>query len=329
MPGSRLLTPIGQALLPTATDGIIPTASQTTTLGLTFTPTATLRVEPSATVQPSLTLTYQPTLTTTPTPVGSPTFGPSPTRTRTPTRTLIPTRTRAATRTPTITLTATPPLSWMRIQRPGLYSKVASPIKIEALISPGEDGYVHVELTGEDGRVITRQVLDFRGFLNRHFFIAPEIPFEIKTASEIARLAVWVEDRFERPIYLCSVDLVLMQLGKNEILPQAITQEPYLVRSPRAGAVISGGVLQVNGLARLVNDRPLVFDLMDEQSQMVGSARLELSQPYGDLSHIPFQVYIPYTVEEPQGVRLVMYQESNTRISGTVWLSSLLLTLEP
>jgi len=140
---------------------------------------------------------------------------------------------------------------------------------------------------------------------------------------------VWVEDRFERPIYLCSVDLVLMQLGKNEILPQAVTQEPYLVRSPRAGAVISGGVLQVNGLARLVNDRPLVFDLLDEQSQKVGSARLELSQPYGDLSHIPFKVYIPYTVEEPQGVRLVMYQESNTRISGTVWLSSMLLTLEP
>jgi hypothetical protein len=329
MPGSRLLTPIGQAPVNTATNepSLLPGPKET--LAPSPSLEVTLLAEMTATPEPSLTATLAPTITQTIIDDSTPTFGPSPTRTRTPTRTPFPSRTPIASRTPTITLTSTPPSAWMRLQRPGMYSKVVSPIKIEALISPGDDGYVYVELTGEDGRMVTRQTLDFRAYLNRHFYIAPEIPFEIKAASEIARLVVRVEDRFQRPINICSVDLVLMHLGKNEIYPQPIPQEPYLVRSPRSGSIIQGGVLQINGLARMVNDQPIQFDLIDAQGQIVGSTDLDLSQPYGDLSHIPFNVYIPYAVEEPSDVRLVIYQQSNTRIPGIVWLSSLLLMLEP
>ncbi len=87
--------------------------------------------------------------------------------------------------------------------------------------------------------------------------------------------------------------------------------------------------MRVIGLARLVNDQPLIFDLVDEQRRLVGSATLEHSQPYGDLSHVPYEVFIPYRVEGDTGVRLIIRQESATRIPGTVWLSSRLLTLQP
>ena len=332
MPGSRLLTPAAQLLTATpseTTAAMVQTTSATNTPEATHTPGVTLLAEATETPEVSATPQTTASPTASPTEAGTPTFGPSPTRTRTPTPTRFPSRTPLPSRTPTITPTPSPPQAWMRIQRPGPYSRVVSPISIEALISPGEDGYVHVELTGEDGRLITRQALDLRAFLNRHFYIAPEIPFEIQAAAETARLTVRVEDRFNRPIYLCSVDLVLMQLGKNDILPQSITQEPFLVRLPREGAVVRGGVLQVNGLARLINDNPLNIALVDEQNRVVGSVSLEISQPYGDLSHIPFQTYIPYTVTESSGVRMLLFQESNTRIPGVVWLSSMLLTLEP
>ncbi len=332
MAGSTLLTPAGQLITATpseTTAAIPPTISPSNTLEATLTPGVTVLVEVTETSEISATPQTTASPAASPTEAGTPTFGPSPTRTRTPTPTRFPNRTPFPSRTPTITPTPSPPQAWMRIQRPGPYSRVVSPISIEALISPGEDGYVHVELTGEDGRLITRQALDLRAFLNRHFYIAPEIPFEIQAAAETARLTVRVEDRFDRPIYVCSVDLVLMQLGKNDILPQSITQEPFLVRSPREGAVVKGGVLQVNGLARLINDNPLNIALVDEQNRVVGSVSLEISQPYGDLSHIPFQTYIPYTVSESSSVRMLMFQESTTRIPGVVWLSSLLLTLEP
>lgn len=333
LPGSRLLTPVGQVEVVSATpepdqpvtDSPAPDASDTA-LPVTLLPeTPGAAEEPSAT--PSLSATLAATLE--PTLAGTPTFGPSPTRTRTPSRTPFPSRTPLPSRTPTITQTPTPPLSWMRIQKPGPYSKVSSPIQLEALISPSDNGYVYVDLIGEDGRTITRQALDFRAFLNRHFYINPQIPFEINAASETARLVIRIEDRFQRPIYIITVDLVLMQLGKPELFPSVIVQEPYVVRSPRDGGTARNGVLEVRGLARPVNDQPLLFELIDEQGRLAGSASLPVSQPYGNLSHVPFQVFIPYSVEEDTPARLTIRQESATRIPGTVWLSSQLLTLQP
>lgn len=330
VPGSWLLTPVDQAVVISATPPPLPTETATLPQPNGDTPPAvTLVTEVTAPVEPTATFTATASATMQPTVEGTPTFGPSPTRTRIPTRTRFPTRTPTPSRTPTVTQTPTPPLAYMRIQKPGPYSKVSSPLQVEALVSPGEDGYVYVELIGEDGRIITRQALDYRSFMNRYFYINPEVPFELNTAAETARLVVRVQDRFQRPVYLCSVEVVLMRLGRSEVTAPVIVQEPYVVRSPREGAVIGGGVLRVIGLARLVNDRPLIFELIDEGGRMVGSAVVEHSQPYGDLSHVPFDVFIPYSVEGETPVRMIIRQESATRIPGTVWLSSMLLTLQP
>ena len=330
VPGSWLLTPVDQPAMVSATPQPLPTETLTPEEIPTLTPPlVTLASEVTLPPQPSPTLSATASATLQPTEAGPPTFGPSPTRTRTPTRTRFPTRTPTPSRTPTVTQTPTPPLAFMRIQKPGPYSKVSSPLQVEALVSPGEDGYVYVELIGEDGRVITRQALDYRSFMNRYFYINPQVVFELNTAAETARLVVRVQDRFQRPIYLCSVEVVLMRLGRSEITAPQIMQEPYVVRSPREGSVISGGVLRVIGLARLVNDRPLIFELVDESGQLVSNAVIEHSQPYGDLSHVPFEVFIPYSVEKETPVRLIIRQESATRIPGTVWLSSMLVNLQP
>ncbi|MFN7035086.1 MAG: hypothetical protein ACK4SN_01865, partial [Bellilinea sp.] len=265
VPGSWLLTPVDQPVVFSATLPPLPTETAAATQVPSDPPPAVaLPSENSPSPEPTLTFTATASATLQPTEAGTPTFGPSPTRTRTPTRTRFPTRTPTPSRTPTVTQTPTPPLAFLRIQKPGPYSKVSSPLQVEALVSPGEDGYVYVELIGEDGRIITRQALDYRSFMNRYFYINPQVAFELNTAAETARLAVRIQDRLQRPIYLCSVEVVLMRLGRNEITAPVIAQEPYVVRSPREGAVISGGVLRVIGLARLVNNRPLIFELMDE-----------------------------------------------------------------
>lgn len=240
-----------------------------------------------------------------------------------------PTRTPYRWRTSTQTPTSTPPLAWMRIQKPGPYSQVTSPIKLESLIMPGDDDNVYVDLIGEDGRMITQQTLDFSDYSGRHFYISPEIPFSIKSAGETARVVVRVVDAFNRPISICSVDVVLLQVGRTEIYANPIVEEPYIVRSPGEGDSVSGGVLVVSGLARAVNLQPLIFELIDENGAVRGSAVQEVSQPYGDFSHVPFEVYVPYTVTEQTNVRMTIRQESDTRIPGTVWLDSWLLTLNP
>ena len=138
-----------------------------------------------------------------------------------------------------------------------------------------------------------------------------------------------VEDTFGRKIAVSSVDLVLLSLGRNETTPTVVDLEPYLIRYPDADQIIYGGTLWVSGLARRVNENPLILELIDEQGRIVGSNQVEVQPPNEELSHIPFGVEINYDVQDTTPVRLTIRQESAERIPGTVALSSLEIILAP
>lgn len=314
----------------------------------TLVPTLALVIGPTSTPQPTVTAAPD---TTTPLPSEIPsetsipthtvtawspdtaTPGPSPTRTRTPTITRIPTRTRAPSRTPTITytptitLTPTPPSPSLDLVRPGLMSKLLSPIQMELYATTGGDGTLVIELIGEDNRIISRQVIR-TGNPGRHIWLAPDIPFEIDAAAETARLQVSTQDEFGRLESVASVDVILLAVGRNEINPPAITQEPYLIRQPEPEGVVSGGLLIVEALARPVNDSPLIIELIAENGAVVSIKQVNVPPPTGELSHTPFVVEIPYKVSESTPVRLIMRQEGS-RIAGNVALVSELITLLP
>jgi hypothetical protein len=85
----------------------------------------------------------------------------------------------------------------------------------------------------------------------------------------------------------------------------------------------------VNGLIRPVNETPVIFELIDPTGSVIASSQMIIDPPSGDLSHTPFQIGIPYRVTASTSARLVLRQESDGRIPGTVALWSMLLTLEP
>lgn len=240
-----------------------------------------------------------------------------------------PTNTSWRRRTPTITPTPQPPAAMMFISRPGLFSKVKSPLTINANAIPGADGMVWVELIGEDGRDLYQTRLNFNAYAGRSISIAPEITFDLQAPAELARLIISARDSSNRVSALTSIDLILIQMGDDQIFQAGYSREPYIVRSPLEGQVISGGVVQVTALVRPVNENPLILELVDEQGNVVGSTSLDLIYPTGDLSHTPFDVAIPYTVSQQTNARLVLRQESAGRIPGTVALYSLELTLQP
>lgn len=314
----------------------------------TLVPTLALVVAPTGTPQPSFTPepdtstplpTQSPTQTTIPThtvTAWSPdtaTPGPSPTRTRTPTLTRIPTNTRIPSRTPTITytptitLTPTPPSPGLNLVRPGLMSKVLSPIQMEMYVTTGGDGTLQIELVGEDNRVISRQVLR-TGNPGRHIWLAPTIPFEIDAAAETARLQVSTQDEYGRLEAVSSVELLLLSVGRNEINPPAITQEPYLIWSPEPEGIVSGGLLIIEALARPVNDSPLIIELITEGGGILSVKQINVPPPTGMLSHTPFTVEIPYKIAEETPVRLILRQEGS-RIAGNVALASQEIILLP
>lgn len=314
-------------LTPSSTATITETATitQTSSPIPTETITVTFSPEPSLTITPSET----PTITDTITPGPSPTITRTPTNTRLPTRTLVPSRTRTNTFTPTITNTPTPPAPILKLDKPGPFSKINSPIEVEAAVSPGEDGLIFFTLTGEDGRVITQQTENYSTYIGRQIWIAPDIPFNISAVAETARLSIHTCDLQGRTIALSSVDVILMMVGKDELNPSVVNQEPYIIRYPRSDQVIQGGFLDLIGLARPVNGMPLIIELIDENGNIVGSTQVTVPEPTGTLSHTPFAVEIPYTVNGPTIVRLTIRQESDSRIPGTVALSSMLIQIEP
>ena len=136
--GCQLLqSPSSTPSLASLTQEVTDLASSTPdTRLLSATPAITYTSIPRATLKPS-----GPTPTS-----GKPTLPP--TSTHTPTRTFTasatrfipPTRTPYPSNTPRILPTPLPQLADMRVLLPGPYSKVISPISIEAGATPGDDG---------------------------------------------------------------------------------------------------------------------------------------------------------------------------------------------
>ena len=175
------------------------------------------------------TATDSATLTAWPTKQFTPSLGPSPTRTAT------------ATFTPTVTSTPLPPLAALRLIKPGPLSKITSPIKVEAMVIPGDDGYVYFDLLGEDGRIINHFEDNLRNNLGQHIIIVPKIDFQTSAVAESARLVMYTRDSAGRVISLTSVDLFLLSIGSSVVNAPNLQQEPYIVRWPRVGESISGG----------------------------------------------------------------------------------------
>jgi hypothetical protein len=217
----------------------------------------------------------------------------------------------------------------MRILRPGPYSKVISPISIEAGATPGDDGLVLIDLIGEDGRTITRQRLDFRDYIGRSIGIAPTLEFKIPGVAETARLVVSSEDRFGRTMSLASIEIVLQSIGDNVIYQPGYQDATFIIHEPVADEAFQGGMLNVSGLVRPVNLSPLIFEIIDEKGQVVASSQLQVPLPGGDQTHTPFSLEIPYKVTIPTRVRFTIRQVSNDRIPGNVALWSAPVLLLP
>lgn len=335
VPAAQIAPPTGS---PTA-----PEPSPTLPLEPTATPTATQPTQ-TASPAPTQTRTTRPTATRRPTLTASATLPaldqiatlnaqPIPGVTvvpgRRPTATRLPTRTPTKTSTPTVTPTPLPPYALLRVARPGRYSKLVSPIRTEIFAMPGEDGLIQIDLIGEDSRFITRQVLEYPNYLGRNIGIAPQVEFEIPAVAETARLVVSTNDKFGRKIAISSLELVLLTIGENEINLPVYQMEPFIIREPKRDGIFTGGMARIVGLARPVNDSPLIVQLIAEDGRVVSQRQFTVEPPSGDLSHTPFTIDLPYQVSENTPVRVTIRQESDTRIGGTVALTTVLAMLIP
>jgi hypothetical protein len=259
---------------------------------------------------------------------------PTPQATRTPEAvpgeeipTLTPSLTRTASATPTPTPGPAIPPAEIEITAPGALSRVTSPFPLRALLVPGYEGRATVELLGEDGRVITRQIVTLNPDLGRKAGLVLDIAFEIPAEAELGRLVISRQDEFGRTTALSSIELILLASGDPDLNVVVDRLARFIIAAPENGALIQGGRIVVSGLARPAVPQGLVAEIITEKGAIIGQ-RVFNVLPGAPGEYVPFVVEIPYTVSEPTWVLLIV-RERGERIPGITYLNSTEILLSP
>jgi hypothetical protein len=208
-------------------------------------------------------------------------------------------------------------------------SRLTSPIEFSGSLEPGPSGKVEIVLLGEGGRTLYRKLIRFT---TRDWVLVSEnVEFNIAAAAEAARLQISTEDEHGRMMALASVDLVLLAMGDNDLNPPTDLLEPLIIREPVPNTLIMGGKVVVTGLVRTSGEQPPLVELVDDKGVVVGYRQAVVTMPvdpWATQGYATFKAEVPYSVEGPTWVRLVVSAYED-RLPGPTHLSSLVILLGP
>ncbi|HNT23172.1 MAG TPA: hypothetical protein PKM21_02315 [Anaerolineales bacterium] len=244
-----------------------------------------------------------------------------------------PTNTRRPSQTPTVTMTPGIPLADIQIYSLGPMSKVISPLLVGATINTVPGGYYVVELwieplsTGQQPRLLLRDLHNFVSEPLSFIYLADEYEFELSRLSEVGQLRISTFDAQDRPVAVASVDLLLLQVGENEINPPGDLMQPIVIREPAPNHLIQGGKLTISGLARLSEISILNIELVTTNGKVVGTSDIYLTGGE-DGNYAAFNSTINYLVTETTWARLIV-KETGRRIVGIRQLASFEILLSP
>ena len=200
----------------------------------------------------------------------SPTLPPSPTPSRVP-----PTETPNPTSDPNRSLDDLPPPDGIpqspnQIISPGSGSKVVSPFILRAAIKPSQNSVVHIELLGEDGRLLMREIRSYQSPQTEWISLGSEVSFGVNGTEEPGRLQISVEDEHGRLESVSSVELILQSVGDQDLdLPPDLLED-IVLESPLANRLIQDGKMRV-GARVFVNPRlePFRIDAVVDHSDLL------------------------------------------------------------
>ena len=219
------------------------------------------------------------------------------------------------------------PFAAIQIINPGPTSRLVSPFLLKAVVRVEPKGAVLIELLGEDGRLLMRDVRNFTVERRQQISLAVEVEYEIAAVAEAGRLQISVVDEFNRLVSVASTDLILLSLGRADINPSGDLLENIVIHAPEENALIQGGTIRVSGLGRLRTSQPMLIELETTDGKIVGTRQVSLT-PVPGSTHGTFAIDVPYQVSAPTKTRLKIW-EPGDRIPGIIYLSSVEVLLGP
>jgi hypothetical protein len=215
----------------------------------------------------------------------------------------------------------------IQIYNPGPGSKIVSPMVIYGYAVPGDKHKGRVDLYGEDGSVLTFEILQLNTVYKWAYFYWP-LPFYLQSAGELARLSLSTKDQFGRLTAVNSIHLLLLPEGDSIVYPpgELDLTERCVIEQPAQGQKPSGGVLTVAGTMLPFNSLPLTVGLIGRDGGLLNSQVVAIT-PNG-ANPVPFRVEMPYTLDRGAWELLVISQYDD-RIGGLMYLYSQEIFLNP
>jgi hypothetical protein len=214
------------------------------------------------------------------------------------------------------------------ILQPGNNARLISPLIVQLITEPGEDGLVRIELIGHDNRIIFRKLMEYRAYIGKTLLIDQAIPFEIRN-DESARLQVVLEDKKGKTIYLNSISLTLLGVRGRESSGEPAVNPHFRINKPDVSTPVKGKNLILDCDIKPINNTPVNIELVAKDGHTMASRLVQITLPNNQTESVHLSANLPFSVSTPTQVTLRIRQESNNLIKGTVLLWSNKVTLSP
>ncbi len=194
----------------------------------------------------------------------------------------------------------------IRFLTPGPASGLISPINLQMELVSGESESVQVDLLGEDGRVLYRDLekvtRNLKGIYRRF-----EPKFEIRAVSEAGYIRVSSKDDFGRIQALNTMPVLLYSIGSAQINPPGnMIYERVMIEGMKEKANFYAGEVGLKGRIWPFNDQPMIVELVHPNGSVVSTRILTLN----GIETQSFETTLPYKVTEATLVRLTFRQDN-------------------
>jgi hypothetical protein len=214
----------------------------------------------------------------------------------------------------------------IEILAPGNNSKVSDPIRIKAEIQLGEAKMMRITLTNQYQSVLARQLKLLPSSSNQILEINTALSYELPVKSVKGRLSISLSDRFNRPLSLRSVSLLLQTDGELDIEAMEPQDSWLSISSPNPGEDVNGGQVIISGQVTPINGTPIYFEIYSQKGRVISTRQLAVIEP-GKLQ--TFSISMPYNTNLIKEEALITIRQKATSHNETIILDSLPLILSP
>lgn len=219
----------------------------------------------------------------------------------------------------------------IRFLTPGPASSLISPVNLQMELVSGESEVVQVDLLGEDGRVLYRDLekvaRNVKGIFRRF-----EPRFEIRAVSEAGYIRVSSKDDYGRIQALNTMPVLLYSIGSAQINPPGnMIYERVMIEGVKEKVDYYAGEVNLKGRIWPFNDQPMIVELILPNGSPISTRIL----PFNGIDTQSFETTLPYKVTEPTLARLTFRQDNpllevtDSELQKYIYVYSVEITLNP